>query len=233
MTHARSRRLEAGAVRGRPTLRALARRQHPTFPTASRSTCSRRFRSRVVSVGGRGEVVNGTASSCRAPDAPRPAAIGSARLGIDGWRRLRGATSGRITAPGSLAALAVLVAAPYRFLPHVAERRQQLGPRCRRHSFGDGPQLVLRPRVSTLPPSGTPRWRCWRPGGSAAARRRRSTSTSVIRSGPRSWWSSRRPRPQARPLRLRVRPTRQSPTLRQSIESSAICKDRCATTPRR
>lgn len=75
----------------------------------------------ITSVAGRVTVVDATGSllsSAGTRHGPLPSVpLGSVSTG---GAETGGATSGRITAPGSLAALKVLVAAPYRFLPHVA-----------------------------------------------------------------------------------------------------------------
>ena len=152
----------------------------------------------VTSVAGRVTVVDADGEpplERRHP--PRPAAIGSARLGIDGWRRdwrshlrpdHRPGLAGRAQGAGR------------RSLPIPAtrrQRRQQHGPRCRRQA-SRWAKLVLRPARRPCRTSGTLRWRCWRPG----ARRpppAGNTSTSVIRQRPRGWWAVADPRPQARP----------------------------------
>jgi cell division protein FtsQ len=79
----------------------------------------------VTSVAGRVTVVDATGSLLSSGGTPHGALpsvpLGSVSTGgAETGSAETGAASGRLTAPGSLAALKVLVAAPYRFLPHVA-----------------------------------------------------------------------------------------------------------------
>jgi cell division protein FtsQ len=74
------------------------------------------------SVGGRIDVVDGAGDllpSTGTPHGPLPSVLLGSASSADGGSGALG-SGGRITAPGPLAALKVLVAAPYAFLPHIA-----------------------------------------------------------------------------------------------------------------
>lgn len=100
----------------------------------------------ITSVDGRLTVVDGAGSllsGAGVPHGPLPSVpLGSVATG----GQTGAAGSGRITAPGTLAALKVLVAAPYGFLPHVASALSSTA-----HGvvvkLRDGPSLYFGPLV--------------------------------------------------------------------------------------